>query len=151
MNPRQGRKVSGDCGDKDDLPCFGWTKYGSSSNSYTYHRPWALISGPLALPRHVRINKKYVVMCASFVILSDALIGPQFQVTRYIFSNTPSETNDLRDQQLEPMVRKCEGLTALLKCLKPSGAQYVTLHINIGWRKFKICPVWISKWFWPAF
>jgi hypothetical protein len=45
----------------------------------------------------------------------------------------------LRDQQLEPMVRKCEGLPPLLKCLKPSGAQYMTLHITIGWRKFKIC------------
>jgi hypothetical protein len=35
------------------------------------------------------------------------------------------------------MVRKCEELMALLKCLKPSGAQYVTLHITIGGRNSK--------------
>lgn len=97
MNRRQGKKVSGGCGDKEDLSCFGWTKYGSRSNAYTYHRRWASISGPLALPRHVRIflrpHKNYVVMCASFVILSDILIGAQFQVIRQISSNTPSETN----------------------------------------------------------
>jgi hypothetical protein len=69
------KKVPGGFGDEEDLPCFIWTMGGA-------------ISCTTVVEHQFPVHPHCLVMCASFLVLYDVLIGPEFRDSIDLLSYT---------------------------------------------------------------